>query len=183
MDVWLVSGDSRETTLSVAGSLGISRFVGGVLPRAKVEMIRGLQAGGHRVAMVGDGVNDAAALAVADAGCAIGAGADLTHEVCDIGLMASDPTVLLDAFDLSALAAKAVRQNLVFAFFYNTIAIPLAAAGLLNPLLAVVAMFASSLLVTGNALRVSRKAEAMRSFASSSPLHAGPADRILGKQE
>jgi heavy metal translocating P-type ATPase len=183
MDVWLVSGDSRETTLSVAGSLGISRFVGGVLPQAKVEMIRSLQAGGHRVAMIGDGINDAAALAIADAGCAIGAGADLAHEVCDIGLMASDPASLLDAFDLSALAAKAVRQNLVFAFFYNAVAIPLAAAGLLNPLLAVVAMFASSLLVTGNALRVSRKAEAMRSFVCSSGLHASPADRMLGKLE
>ena len=158
IDVWLVSGDSPATTSWVAASLGISRCEGGVLPEGKVETILRLQAEGHRVAMVGDGINDAAALASADAGCAMGAGADLAREVCDIALMASDPAVFLEALDLSALAARAVRQNLLFAFVYNGVAIPLAAAGLLNPLLAVVAMFASSITVTGNALRVARKA-------------------------
>jgi heavy metal translocating P-type ATPase len=159
MDIWLVSGDSSETTCCVADELGISRFEGEALPADKVEMVRRLQSEGHRVAMVGDGINDAAALALADMGCGISAGADLANEVCHMRLMASDPAVLLDALDLSALAASAVRQNLLFAFFYNAVAIPLAATGLLNPLLAIIAMFASSVTVTGNALRVSRKAE------------------------
>ena len=158
MDIWLVSGDSSETTCYVADALGISCFEGEALPADKVDMVRRLQGEGHRVAVVGDGVNDAPAIALADVGCGISAGADLANEVCHMRLMASDPAVFLDALDLSALAASAVRQNLLFAICYNAIAIPLAAAGLLNPLLAIIAMFASSATVTGNALRVSRKA-------------------------
>jgi heavy metal translocating P-type ATPase len=154
---WVVSGDAQETTRAVAEELGINQFRGQALPQDKVELIKSLQQKGHRVGMVGDGINDAAALARADVGFALGTGINITQEASDFTLLASDPTRVLEIFDLSALTMKTIRQNLFFAFLYNGLAIPLAVAGFLNPLIAVFAMFASSLTVIGNALRISTK--------------------------
>jgi Cu+-exporting ATPase len=122
-----------------------------------MEMIQGLQAKGHRVGVVGDGVNDAPALAQADVGFALGTGARILYEASDFTLLGRDPAKVLQAMALSELAAGAIRQNLFFALIYNVIGIPLAMAGLLNPVVAVFAMFASSLTVVGNALRITRK--------------------------
>jgi Cu+-exporting ATPase len=154
---WLVSGDAPETTRAVAEESGINEFRGQALPQDKVELIKSLQQKGRRVGMVGDGINDAAALAQADVGFALGTGTNIIQEASDFTLLAADPTRLLEVLDLSALTAKTVRQNLFFAFLYNGLAIPLAIAGLLNPLIAVFAMFASSLTVIANALKISRK--------------------------
>jgi Cu+-exporting ATPase len=155
IDVWLISGDARTTTEAVAESLGITRFAGQALPAEKVDHIRRLQDEGRRVGMVGDGLNDAAALAQADVGCAFGPASGTLRNASDITFLSPDPRKLLDAIALSALATRTMRQNLFFAFSYNAVAIPVAALGLLNPLIAVLAMFASSLVVTANALRIS----------------------------
>ncbi len=154
---WMVSGDAQETTRTVAEESGINQFRGQALPQDKVKLIKSLQLKGHRVGMVGDGINDAAALAQADVGFALGTGANITQEASDFTLLACDPTRVLEILDLSALTMKTIRQNLFFAFLYNGMAVPLAVAGFLNPLIAVFAMFASSLTVIGNALRISRK--------------------------
>ena len=153
---WVVSGDSRATTESVSRQSGIPEFRSEALPQDKVELIRTLQAAGWRVGMVGDGINDAAALAQADVGFALGAGSNIIQEASDFTLLSSDPGKVLDALELSSKAVGAIRQNLFFAFFYNSFGIPLAMAGWLNPLIAAFAMFASSLTVIGNALRISR---------------------------
>jgi len=161
---WIVSGDGQGTTRAVAGESGVANFLGQALPQHKVELIKSLQDKGHRVGMVGDGINDAAALAQADVGFALGTGTHILREASDFTLLASDPTRVSGALDLSALAVRAIRQNLFFAFLYNSIAIPLAVAGLLNPLIAVFAMFAGSLTVIGNALRISKRKPAKTFF-------------------
>jgi Cu+-exporting ATPase len=140
----------------VSRQSGIPEFLGEALPQDKVELIRGLQGKGRRVGMVGDGINDAAALAQADVGFALGAGSNILQEASDFTLLSSDPVKVLDALDLSSKTVGAIRQNLFFAFLYNSVGILLAMAGWLNPLIAVFAMFASSLTVIGNALRISR---------------------------
>ena len=155
---YLVSGDSEQTTKAVAHELGIEDFKGKALPKDKVETIKRLQGQGLKVGMVGDGVNDAAALAQADVGFALGTVASISKDQADVILMSDAPARILDVMDLSSLTMKTVRQNLFFAFFYNALGIPLAMAGLLNPLVAVFAMFASSLSVIGNTLRIMRKA-------------------------
>jgi heavy metal translocating P-type ATPase len=157
ISTWLVSGDSQGTTRAVAEESGIPSFLGQALPQDKVELIKSLQQKGHRVGMVGDGVNDAAGLAQADVGFAVGTGINILREAADLSFLTTDPKRVLEAMDLSALTTKTMRQNLFFAFLYNAIGIPLAAAGWLNPLVAVVAMFASSLTVIGNALRLARR--------------------------
>ena len=156
IEVWLVSGDAEGTTRAVAGKLGIERSSGQAVPKDKVEIIKALQKKGHRVGMVGDGVNDAAALVQADVGFALGTSVNVGREASDITLMTGDPMKIAEVLDLSALTVKIIRQNLLFAFFYNGLGIPLAVAGLLNPLIAVFAMFASSLCVIGNSFRISR---------------------------
>ncbi len=159
MEVWLVSGDAVATTERVAKSLGIDHFKGQALPAEKAELVRRLQDEGHRVGMVGDDLNDAGALARADVGCAFGPAMQAVRGAADLTFLSPDPGKLIDAFELSSLTTRRIRQNLFFAFLYNACAIPVAAAGLLNPLIAVCAMFASSLMVTGNALRISRAAQ------------------------
>jgi heavy metal translocating P-type ATPase len=153
-EVWLVSGDSRETTHAVAGKLGVGKWVGQAFPEEKVEIVRRLQEKGFRVGMVGDGSNDAPALAQADVGFALGSGSSLLQDGSDITLLSTDLTRLVDAFDLAALSRRVIRQNLFFSFFYNLFGVPLAVFGLLNPIVAVLAMFASSLTVVMNTLRI-----------------------------
>ena len=111
---------------------------------------------GHVVGMAGDGINDSGALAQADVGFAIGPGYPVLQEAADVMILSGKPEALTGVFKLSLLSARTVRQNLAFAFFYNAIAIPVAAAGFLNPLIAVFAMFASSLTVIANVLRIGR---------------------------
>jgi Cu+-exporting ATPase len=161
---YLVSGDSEETTKAVADELAVDGFSGKALPKDKVEIIRRLQGEGRKVGMVGDGVNDAAALAQADVGFALGTVASISKDQADVILASDKPGRILDAYDLSTLTMKTVRQNLFFALFYNALGIPLAIAGVLNPLVAVFAMFASSLSVIGNSLRIMRKSN-VRSHA------------------
>ena len=157
IDVWLISGDAESTTRAVAGAAGIRHCKGRVLPDGKVELVETLQRRGHRVAMIGDGINDGPALATADVGCAFGAVTDLIREASDITFLSPDLGKLPKVMELSALTGRTIRQNLFFAFLYNAVAIPVAAAGLLNPLIAVIAMVGSSLTVTLNTLRMSRK--------------------------
>ncbi len=154
-EVWLVSGDGESTTRAVAQSVGIAHWVGRALPEGKAALIKTLQGRGRRVAMIGDGINDGPALACAEVGCAFGAGVDLIQSISDVAFLSPDIRTLLKAMKLSALTGRTIRQNLFFAFLYNLVAIPVAAAGLLNPLIAVIAMVGSSLTVTGNALRMS----------------------------
>ncbi|RJQ49769.1 MAG: heavy metal translocating P-type ATPase [Desulfobacteraceae bacterium] len=166
LEVRLLSGDSIETTRAVARELGIDAFKGQMLPAEKAEVICSLQAEGRRVGMVGDGVNDAPALAASDLGFAMGGRANPLQSASDLTLLSSDPAVLDEMFSLSLLASRVLRQNLFFAFIYNVLGIPLAIGGLLNPLIAVVAMFASSLTVIGNTLRISNsKKEPRRHLA------------------
>jgi P-type E1-E2 ATPase len=154
--IQLVSGDSLQTTRAVANNLKINHYVGRALPQDKVTVVRELQQQGRRVAMVGDGINDAAALAQADVGIAMGLRARLTHEASAITILANDPARLLVVIQLASRTMRTVRQNLYFAFLYNVLGIPLAIAGWLNPLIAVCAMVASSLTVIGNTLRLMR---------------------------
>jgi len=155
LTTWLVSGDSRETVSVIAESLGISHFQGEALPEDKVEIIRELQSMGHRVAMVGDGINDSAALARAEVGISMGAQSDITLEASQVSILADDLSGILFFHSLSNLTHRIMKQNLVLAFVYNVLGIPLAVAGALTPLAAVGAMFASSLTVIGNTLRIS----------------------------
>jgi Cu+-exporting ATPase len=163
-----VSGDSEETTRAVAEELGVDQFLGRALPQDKVRVIKTLQGEGHAVGMVRDGFNDAAALAQAEVGFALGSGANLTQEASDMTLLTEDPSRIIEILDLPAMTVRTIRQNLLFAFFYNAIGIPIAVAGLLNPLIAVFAMFTSSLTVIGNSLRILRRSKdpTMESLAS-----------------
>ncbi len=156
IETWLVSGDAAETTRAIALEAEIKNHRGQASPTDKVELIRELQAKNRCVGMVGDGFNDAAALAQADVGVALGSGANLAREASDLTFLTSDPTRILDARTLSFSTSKIIRQNLLFAFAYNGLALPAAVSGLLNPLIAVFAMFAGSLTVIGNALRISK---------------------------
>ena len=156
LDLWIVSGDAPETTRAIAEELDIGQFHGQALPQDKVEIIRTLQGKGKRVGMVGDGLNDTASLLQADVGIALGASGNLTQEASDITLLSENPVKVVDVIRLSNLTQRIIRQNLFFAFFYNGLGIPLAIAGALNPLIAVLAMFASSLSVIGNALRITK---------------------------
>jgi len=154
----LVSGDNEHAARSVADDLGLRGpdVLAGVKPEGKVEAVRDLQAGGTAVALAGDGVNDAAALAQADLGMAIGTGADAAIGAADLTLTGGDPLAIVTAIELARATMGVIRANLAWAGGYNLVAIPLAALGYLNPLFAGVAMSASSLIVVGNSLRLRR---------------------------
>ena len=152
----MATGDLDAVANHVAREVGIDRVIARATPADKLELIRKLQAEGHRVGMIGDGINDAPALAAADVGFAIGGGADIAVESADITLVGGDIARVAGGIDLSRRTMKIVRQNLFWALGYNVVAIPVAAAGRLNPMIAAAAMAMSSVSVVTNSLRLQR---------------------------
>ncbi|MCL2850587.1 MAG: heavy metal translocating P-type ATPase, partial [Micrococcales bacterium] len=152
----LLTGDNERTAQAVAAQVGVAQVRAQVSPEDKQAEVQRLQAAGRTVAMVGDGINDAAALAQADLGLAFGTGADVAVQAADVTLVRADPMLVPQAVRLSRATLRIIKQNLAWAFGYNLAALPLAAAGLLNPMVAGAAMAASSVLVVTNSLRLRR---------------------------
>ncbi|VAW06744.1 Lead, cadmium, zinc and mercury transporting ATPase; Copper-translocating P-type ATPase [hydrothermal vent metagenome] len=152
----MLTGDSRQTAEAIAAMIGIDEVVAEVMPGEKSEAVAAMQAKGQVVAFVGDGINDAPALTVADLGMAVGSGTDVAIEAGDVVLMSSDPVTSVTAIKLARKTFSTIKQNLFWAFAYNTAAIPLAALGFLNPMIAAAAMAFSSVSVVTNSVRLRR---------------------------
>jgi len=172
----IVSGDGRATTAAVAARAGIERAVPESTPVSKERELARMQDDGARVIMVGDGINDAPALSRATVGVAMGRGTDVTMESADAVLVRDDLRLLPELVRLSRRTRRVIRQNVFWAFFYNVVAIPVAVAGLLHPIVAAAAMAASSLFVVGNSLRVAggrSRAEGSRGRVADAPSRGG----------
>jgi len=152
--VVMLTGDNKKTAGAVASTLGLDDFRAECLPEDKFAEVKALQGRGAFVAMAGDGINDAPALTQADVGIAMGTGTDVAMESADVTLVKGDLIGIARAKDLSVLVMRNIKQNLFFAFAYNAIGIPIAALGLLSPIMAGLAMALSSVSVLGNALRI-----------------------------
>ena len=174
--VSLVSGDGAQATENVANELGIADFHAGMRPAEKAAFVNAIKDRGDQAAMVGDGVNDVPALASADLGIAVHSGRQIGREASAVTLMGNDPRQILDFYTLAETVTRTIRQNLIFSFIYNTVSIPIAMSGLLNPLVAVTAMMLSSLSVTGNTLllsvRTARRQEKRKAAAQADSVSA-----------
>ena len=179
LSVRLVSGDSAATTSAVAAEIGIDNFKGEATPQDKVSLVQELQHSGHRVAVVGDGVNDAPALAQADLGIALGTGADIAMSAAPVVLVNGALNKIDDAFRLATRTRRIVKQNLFWAFFYNSVGLALGIAGVLNPIVAAAAMLLSSTSVVANSMRLSRPRNPRRTASQTNAAQPGPASTNL----
>ena len=169
LSVHMITGDNKRTAAAIGAAAGVDHILSEVLPEGKAEKVKELQQAGNVVAMVGDGVNDAPALATADTGIAMGAGSDIAIESADITLMRGDLREIAAAIQLSRKTMRKIRQNLFWAFFYNAIGIPFAAIGLLSPIIAGAAMAFSSVSVVSNSLSLRRFRFALSAPSADAP--------------